>query len=280
MGDAPYTIRTMSRSEVDLAVEWAGREGWNPGLADAECFHAADPQGFLIGEIAGRPVACISAVAYGDAFGFIGFYIVAPEFRGCGYGIQIWRAAMTQLGARNIGLDGVIAQQDNYRKSGFRLAYRNVRYGGETRSGVARGSVALGDLPFGAIEAYDRAMFPAPRRAFLKKWLAIPNAHARGVVRGGRIAGYGVLRPCRSGFKIGPLFADDEEAAEALFADLSAKVPDAQIYLDVPEVNARAVALAERHAMKVVFETARMYTGPDPQVDLDKVFGVTTFELG
>jgi hypothetical protein len=42
-------IRPMTRDELDLAVEWAAQEGWNPGLADAECFHAADPEGFLIG---------------------------------------------------------------------------------------------------------------------------------------------------------------------------------------------------------------------------------------
>jgi hypothetical protein len=32
--------------------------------------------------------------------------------------------------------------------------------------------------------------------------------------------------------------------------------------------------------MKRVFETARMYTGPDPRIELNKVFGVTSFELG
>jgi ribosomal protein S18 acetylase RimI-like enzyme len=280
MIDEPYVIRTMSRPEVDLAVEWAAREGWNPGLSDAECFHAADPRGFLIGEIADRSVACISAVAYGEAFGFIGFYIVEPEFRGRGYGIRIWRAAMARLGARNVGLDGVIAQQDSYRKSGFRLAYRNVRYEGRAEAGATHGSVPLAALPFAEIEAYDRTVFPEPRCAFLERWLAIPDAHARGVVRDGRLAGYAVARPCRSGFKIGPLFADDAEAAEALFGDLSAKVAGAQIYLDVSQVNPSAVALAERHAMSAVFETARMYTGPDPEIDVARVFGVTTFELG
>ena len=40
----------MERADVDLAVEWAAREGWNPGLADAEAFHAADPEGLHISE--------------------------------------------------------------------------------------------------------------------------------------------------------------------------------------------------------------------------------------
>ena len=124
-------IRNVAAQEMQLLANWAAAEGWNPGLHDAECFFAADPQGFFIGEVAGSPVGCISAVAYGQEFGFIGFYIVRPEFRGKGYGIQLWQAAMRYLGPRNIGLDGVVAQQANYQQSGFRLAYRNIRFGTE-----------------------------------------------------------------------------------------------------------------------------------------------------
>lgn len=280
MAGGGYTIRTMGRGDLDLAVEWAAAEGWNPGLRDADAFYAADPQGFLIGELRGAPVACISAVAYGYTFGFIGFYIVKPEFRGRGYGHGIWDAAMARLGARNIGLDGVIAQQDNYRKSGFRLAYRNARYEGTAPGGSAGGLADARDLPFDDLEHYDRALFPASRPDFLREWLAMPGAHGLAAVREGRIAGYGVVRPCRKGHKIGPLFADDATVAESLYGGLSSKVAGAAIYLDVPEVNAEAVALARRHGMRAVFETARMYTGPDPAVDLCRVFGVTSFELG
>jgi hypothetical protein len=74
-------IRTMTRDEIDLALEWAAAEGWNPGWHDAAAFHAADPEGFLIGHERGEPVALISAVRYGGSFGFIGFYIVRPDRR-------------------------------------------------------------------------------------------------------------------------------------------------------------------------------------------------------
>ena len=36
----------------------------------------------------------------------------------------------------------------------------------------------------------------------------------------------------------------------------------------------------EGYGLAPVFETARMYTGPIRLVRLDRVFGVTTFELG
>jgi hypothetical protein len=41
-----YQIRTMTRSELDLTVDWAAAEGWNPGLDDAECFFQTDSSGF------------------------------------------------------------------------------------------------------------------------------------------------------------------------------------------------------------------------------------------
>jgi len=73
-----YTIRTMTRQEVNIAIAWAAEEGWNPGLHDADCFYAADPSGFLVGLLGDEPIATISVVKYGNSFGFLGFYIVKP----------------------------------------------------------------------------------------------------------------------------------------------------------------------------------------------------------
>lgn len=277
-----WVIRPMSRSELDFAVDLAAAEGWNPGLYDADAFYAADPHGFLIGLLDGQPIGCISAVSYAGQFGFIGFYIVVPAQRGRGYDIQLWHAGMARLAGQTIGLDGVVAQQDNYKKSGFVWAYSNIRYEGRTGLGsVAPAVRPLAELPFDAVLAYDRACFPAQRTAFLQHWLRLPAAAALGYVEQGRLRGYGVIRPCRQGYKIGPLFADNAHIAEALLVALAAAVlADAPLYLDVPEVNAPALALAQHFGMQAVFGTARMYVGPSPRLALERVFGVTTFELG
>lgn len=123
--DADFSIRRMNPGELALALEWAAAEGWNPGVHDAKCFYSSDPNGFFIGRLNGEAIGCISAVAYDSRFGFIGLYIVRPEFRGQGLGAKLWHHAIGYLGDRNIGLDGVVAQQDNYRKSGFHLAHNN-----------------------------------------------------------------------------------------------------------------------------------------------------------
>src|SRR5438477_7537587 len=130
MAGDTFTIRPMRADEVALATDWAAAEGWNPGLSDAPCFATVDAEGFLIGELDREPAATISIVNYDDRFSFLGFYIVRPDLRGRGHGMTIWQAAVAHAGRRTIGLDGVIAQQENYRKSGFVLAHRNIRFGG------------------------------------------------------------------------------------------------------------------------------------------------------
>jgi len=283
MATVDFIIGRMNKDEVGLAIEWAADEGWNPGLHDAECFYMADPNGFFLGKLSGQPIGCISAIAYDATFGFIGLYIVKPEFRGRGFGLQLWSEAMRYLGSRNVGLDGVVAQQDNYGKSGFQLAYRNIRCQGSRFSEPPAPSniVHLSALPFENVVAFDRAFFPAPRREFLKQWIHQPDARVLGIIGdSGQMVGYGVIRTCRMGFKIGPLFAKDERIAESLLLSLAEYASGAPVFLDIPEINPAAVALVKRYNMKSVFETARMYTHGEPALPLHQIFGVTTFELG
>lgn len=279
-----YIIRNMTPDEIgNIAVEWAALEGWNPGLHDAACFGAVDPNGFLVGLLNNQPIACISAVSYHSRFGFMGFYIVKPEYRGQGYGIKIWDAAIQYLKNQNIGLDGVVEQQDNYRKSGFKLAYSNIRYEGITQSLTAAfdGIVPLTPTLFEAVSNYDRLCFPEERSDFLRCWVQQPESYALVATEQNEIKGYGVIRKCRNGYKIGPLFANNAILADQLMLSLSDwAVPGERLYLDVPEPNTDAVQLAEKYCMKKAFGTARMYTQQKPDIRLEKVFGVTSFELG
>jgi len=275
-------IRPMTASQVDLAVDWAAAEGWNPGLDDAACFRATDPDGFLMAFLDGEPAAGISVVNYGPGFGFLGFYICRPELRGRGIGYRLWQAGMARHGDRVVGLDGVVDQQDNYRKSGFELVCRNIRHSGVPAVEAPRDNrlVPVEGSLVDAVLAYDRPFFAAPREAFLRCWLAGATRRAWALVEDGRVTGYGVVRTCREGAKIGPLFADDADRADLLFRRLAADAPGGPVALDTPEPNAGAVALAGRHGLVPVFETARMYRGAVPDLPMERTFGITTFELG
>jgi len=160
-----FEIRPLRLDEMAMPVEWAAREGWNPGHSDAGLDHLAD--------------------------------------------------------VRTVGLDGVVDQQHNDRRSGFVLAHRNVRYAGVAPLRVVatngRRSITLvpaADVDPSALERYDAAHFGAKRSDFLRAWTTDSSHRALVAVRGsddgtagdgtvGDVAGYGVIRPCRDGFKVG-----------------------------------------------------------------------------
>jgi ribosomal protein S18 acetylase RimI-like enzyme len=262
-----------------VASEWAAAEGWNPGLDDAQRFVAADPGAFMGDERDGKLVGTVSCALYGDAYAFIGFYIVRPELRGRGIGTALFDRALARAGDRVIGLDGVLAQQPVYRSLGFELAHRNERW-----RGVGGGSMPseLRDLAEAEdLLAYDARIFGAERRAFLGAWIGREPGHALALAHDGKLEGYAVLRRCRDGMKIGPLFADDAETAALLLTGMRAAAgAGTTVFLDVPHANPAAVELAAAQLDAPVFETARMYRGGRPPEDVSRVFGVTTFELG
>ncbi len=285
-----FTFRAMERSELDLALDWAAAEGWNPGLQDANAFWAADPDGFLVAERGGQVVGVASIVSYDARFGFIGLLIVRPDARKQGIGRALWSDALQSLRARllpgntGMGLDSVAAMRPFYEKSGFVFHTRHIRFEGRGVKGAPLSGVApAARVPFAAILALDSEHFPAPRPRFLTQWLRLPDSAAfaatpRGTM--GKLGGYAVVRKCRKGFKIGPLFAKDDASAEALFTACSAHAADQPLYFDAPESNALALALAARHKMQEVFSTARMYQGAVPALNHGGIYGVTTLELG
>lgn len=284
MMTADLKIRALREDEIHIPMEMAMEEGWNPGLEDGDAFFTADPTGFFAGEIDGKLINVISAVRYGDTFGFIGLYICKREFRTQGFGHRIWAHAMSYLGSRIIGLDAVNEQTASYAEHGFKSIYRNIRQTGLSLCDTPMDPrlAPLGQGLFPSIRDYDREFFPAPRTDFIRLWTAPMLETRRGFafVEDGSVRGYGVIRQCHEGYKIGPLFADTPDIADTLFRALAGQVKGQTVILDTPEPNAAALLLAERYELSPEFETFRMYRGAIPDLPLDQTFGITTFELG
>lgn len=275
-----HLIRPLDGAELSELVAWAGEEGWNPGPGDAAKFAHADPDGFLGCFVNGQLASAIAAVAYGDDRGFIGLYITKPAFRGQGWGRTIWDAGIARLGNRITGLDGVPAQQVNYRSMGFVTDHETIRWTGILPALPATRSVRTpAPNQLDAILAYDGRVSFAVRPVFVRGWLEQPH-NVRIVIRDGQLAGYGVLRRCQQGFKLGPLYADDAEAAMALMAGLSGVSGTETVSLDCPVPQ---TALSDRLAglgFEPSFSTARMYRGGMPHHDRSRIFGLGTLELG
>jgi hypothetical protein len=162
-----------------------------------------------------------------------------------------------------------------------------------------------------AVYIYDRNFFPAPRISFLAVWLEQQGHELRVALNDNvdysaddctllepKVVGYGVMRRCGYGFKIGPLFADNDTIATKLLDSLLTSIPAGQVlFIDVPDHNTAATRMALEIGLKKSFETARMYRYPHhgkegrsseaASISLVEardvaagVFGVTTFELG
>jgi len=282
MTSANFTIRNLNSSEVKLAVDWAAKEGWNPGINDAELFYLADPDGFYGVEYQGQIIGVGSAVAYDPNFAFCGLYIVHPDYRGQGYGLALTHHRLNYCGERNVGIDGVLENVEIYKRVGYVPYYQNRRYQGNAKADqtMFREITDLSNIGFEQIKRYDSQCFPAPRDAFLKAWISQPQSRALAYIEDAQLKGYAVRRQCIEGHKIGPLYADSEQIAQKLFASLQTDVDGEAIFLDIPDNNQAAISLAEKTGMEIAFATARMYKKGLPDIAMDKIYGVCTFELG
>lgn len=287
MGTTPL-LRPMTAAEVERLVEWAADEGWNPGLEDARTFYAVDPEGFMAVELEGEMVGGGAIVRHHPDFGFMGLFIIRPDHRGKGLGRTLWYARRDRLASRlqsgaTIGLDGVEAMCGFYARGGFREATRHIRFqlGGPAPAGDPTFQpVPVGMIPRGQLAALDRTCFPSPRDAYLRAWIDQPGSVSFASVEDGALCGYALARPCRVGWKIGPLVAADRALAARLFHRCWEAAQGGPVFLDVPEANRDALAMAEEFGMRPVFHCRRMYRGPSPKLQMERIFGITSLELG
>ena len=272
----------MTAAEMPEVIASAQAEGWNPGLEDHLAFFKADPNGFFVGEVDSQLVAFISAVRYPGNYGFMGLYIVHPDYRGQGYGLALWNHAIDYLKNYTIGLDGVVAQIDNYKKSGFELAFMQMRWSVKALTFPENPLVkSVSEADCTRIIAYDQSVFGFDRTAFLTAWINMSNAQGFYTQENDTITGWALIRACGEGYKIGPLFADSQEVAHQLFQACHSSVKDmGEVYIDMPETQCHYQEFVEQYGLTCQFKTARMYKNGNIPWDKKRIYGVTTFELG
>lgn len=279
-------LKQLNKNGLSILMDWARNKGWNPGKNDIDAFWDADPDGFYGFYNENELIAGGAVISYNQEFGFMGLFIVHPDFRGQGIGKKLWHLRRNLLISRlkpgaSIGMDGVVDMQVFYEKGGFKIAFRDERYEFQGQKSTLNNNITVitsNDLE--KVMAYDLKGFGFPRNEFLKTWLTLPNSKALKFTINNEVKAYAVLRKVKSGYKIGPLFADNPEIAEEIFKACLNSAEGMAVFLDIPVINEEAVELVKKYKGKYVFECARMYYGQAPKVDFGVVYGVSSFELG
>lgn len=286
-------ILPLEKADIPTVTAWARQEGFAPGVGDVAIYRQTDKQGIWVGWLAGERIGCICAVRYNEAYGFIGLYLVAPPWRGQGYGLELWGKAMQHLqDLPCIGLEAAPELEDAYGRWGFQPASRTCRWrcisdGMTHGNSLPLGSwrlLADGDIPQLSVQQFDAQREPSPRPHFLAQWLSHPAGSVLTLIDPeGVCHGFGRIRPCLldhgEGWRIGPLMAETPEAAALLLRALLVRHPGV-ILIDSPQANGEAESVLEAQGFAVVGHTIRMYRGERPAASLADIYGLACLELG
>ena len=211
----------------------------------------------------GTLVASIIVLPYGDAFAWMSMVLVSPDHRRQGYASRMLRRALAHLQSRGLAavLDATPAGHEVYLQEGLRDTWGFQRYRLEQSLARAAGAdvgavnvrpLATQDWP--RLLELDLPAFGASREALLRALAArLPEA-ALVAERDGGICGYLLGREGREARQIGPLVAEDESVAQALFGHALARVPG-PLYADIVDRHTalRAWALAQGFAVQRPF---------------------------
>lgn len=160
---------------------------------------------------------------FADESARIAMVIVARAMRGRGLGRQLMDAALQACGERECCLTATADGLPLYEKLGFRASHEIGQHQGHLRqdttiSAAMRGIEWARPEDFAAISALDRQALGLDRRTLLH--LLAETAQVATLREGGRIAGFGALRPFGRGEVIGPVIAENETQAQAILSFL------------------------------------------------------------
>ncbi len=291
-------IRPLEYPDIYKVTKWAREEGFAPGTDDVSIYRSTDNQGLWVGCINSEPIGCISGVRYNSFYGFIGLFLVVPEQRGRGYGVELWKRALDHLNDLPcIGLEAALERVNDYSSWGFAESSPTTRWklegngdiypSLEKSQDIHGGELHLLEgaaIPNAAVQAYDAKREPSPRPHFLGYWLNHASGKVLALVDSmGACHGFGRIRPCLlregKGWRIGPLLADTTDLAELLLKRLIEQHPGT-VLLDSPGLNNNVESLLVNLGFEKTTKTIRMYKGKQPPISMNNVYALACLELG
>lgn len=292
VGTNALTMRYMSLGDLYMVLGWCKEEGWNVGRYDAEIYYRSSPNSHMLFLLNEEPIGAISLIQYSKDLFTLGIFIVKAEYRKKGVGTQIWQYAMDSVHKNStIALYAVPPQVERYKKSGFESQFLAKRweYVNKARKdhyiSFTSSCQLLTEESILDVSVYDQRIFGVCRQKWLENLIKNPSMTGFFIRKNDGICGYGVVRPCVKGFRIGPLFADQTEYAKEIFLNLIELVGENQVLIDIPDSNPYAKEFAEYFNLKEVLEndTQAMFRGEPPQefiANIDKNYGIFSLEVG
>lgn len=285
----------MEKDELRLVFSWAEKEGWNPGKYEINAFYNLDKNGFFILLLEEKPIASLACVKYEKNHYFMGLYLVLPEYRHQGFGQILWNFVVKQLNINcTVALNSVISQIKTYEKCGFSSLLSckvNTRWSGvvstilsNKKNNISPNNlniISSTDALLKSIIEYDQKITTVKRSRFLLDWLTMKESILLCAIEDKRIKGFGLINRCSNGYKIAPLVADNPDIAQHLFLSLCQEVnTEDTVFFDSNQGNRLSCQIAKDYKMTHIFDSLRMYKGIPPDLDNDKIFFLTSLEIG
>lgn len=273
-----YAVERLDEAALAGALALSQEAGWNQSADDWLIFFRA---GTVLGVRDGDVLAATGAILPYDGFGWISMVLTTKAARGRGLGTAILRQAIATLikTGRVPVLDATPQGERIYRPLGFEPVAPLWRWrgpgggGGPLPDGIAAATPADRDW----IIARDAAAFGASRADLVASLMA--RAPELALHRRDR-TGFVLARPGRAAISVGPLVADDEEAAMALLESALTTVAG-PVIIDVAEGRAGIESLLERRGFSRERPYLRMAHGRrEPFGDPTRVFAIAGPELG
>ena len=200
--------------QLSIGVGWPHRpEDWRLVIGLGHGIVACDAIGRVLGSAMWWP--------FGERFATVGMVITSPRLQAQGAGRELMEMIFAQTGTRDLRLNSTKAGYRLYRSLGFEPIGRIFQHQGKAlppsdpvAAPPGLHPVFPGDLD--ALVALDSSAYGADRRPALTALL--PVSAGTLMEREGEVVGFALCRPFGRGHVVGPIVAEDDAMAIALFS--------------------------------------------------------------
>jgi len=284
MAASDLEIGRLAPGELADAEALVREAGWNQTAEDWKIF--LDVGTVYAIRDGSRVIATAATLPYGGSFAWISMVLISGDYRRQGLATRLMERCIADLTAAGLVpiLDATPAGRTVYLGIGFEDSWpfqrMLLREPANLHVEAEPAVQPVTDVDWNELCAYDAKFFGADRSAMLSRLRGrLPEAEFL-VRRDGKIAGFLLGRKGRRASQIGPLVADDEDAALALLDSASRSVA-APVYIDVMDEKTRFIERLK--ALGFVHErpyTRMLHRRRESFQELSHTFAVAGPELG